>query len=91
MTSSVKAQVDDTTRDALMGLSAGDLDLLAEGLEFREEWRRKSGLDERSFALARRAANDTNQVRLRCVEPRMHPRIRASGSGAETAENGHAW
>lgn len=56
MTSSVKAEVDDVTRDALTGLSAGDLDMLAEGLEYREEWRRKSGLDERAFALVKIAA-----------------------------------
>jgi 4-carboxymuconolactone decarboxylase len=56
MTSSVKAEVDDATRDALAALSAGDLDLLAEGLEYREEWRRKSGLDTRAFALVKIAA-----------------------------------
>jgi 4-carboxymuconolactone decarboxylase len=56
MTSSVRAEVDDSTRDSLTALSAGDLDLLAEGLEYREEWRRKSGLDKRTFALAKIAA-----------------------------------
>ena len=56
MTIPTKAEVDDMTRDALMGLSAGDLDLLAEGLEMREEWRQKSGLDQRSFALVKLAA-----------------------------------
>ena len=44
------------TRDALMGLSAGDIDLLAEGLEYRERWRETSGLDPRSFAIAKIAA-----------------------------------
>jgi 4-carboxymuconolactone decarboxylase len=56
MTSTVKAEVDDTTRDALMGLSSGDLDLLAEGLEFRKEWRQRSGLDARAFAMVKIAA-----------------------------------
>jgi alkylhydroperoxidase/carboxymuconolactone decarboxylase family protein YurZ len=44
------------TRNALMDLSVGDMDLLAEGLEMREEWRQKSGLDQRSFALVKLAA-----------------------------------
>ena len=44
------------TKDALMGLSAGDIDLLAEGLEYRERWRETSGLDPRSFAIAKIAA-----------------------------------
>ena len=48
--------VDDVTRDALLGLSAGELDLLAEGLEFREEWRQRSGLDPRSYAMVKIAA-----------------------------------
>jgi len=56
MTIPTKHEVDDMTRDALMGMSAGDLDLLAEGLEMREEWRQKSGLDQRSFALVKLAA-----------------------------------
>lgn len=50
------ASVDDVTKDALLGLSAGDVDLLAEGLEYREEWRRKSGLDPRSYAMVKIAA-----------------------------------
>ncbi len=56
MTSPTKADVDDMTRNALTGLSAGDIDLLAEGLEYREEWRQKSGLDERAYALVKLAA-----------------------------------
>jgi 4-carboxymuconolactone decarboxylase len=48
--------VDDMTRDALLGLSAGDVDLLAEGLEYREEWRQRSGLDPRSYSLVKIAA-----------------------------------
>lgn len=56
MTQPVKTEVDDMTKDALMGLSAGDMDLLAEGLEYREAWRQKSGLDARSFAMVKIAA-----------------------------------
>lgn len=56
MTYPVKTDVDDATRDAFMGLSAGDIDLLAEGLEYREKWRNMSGLDARSYALAKIAA-----------------------------------
>ena len=56
MTQPVKTEVDDMTKDALMGLSAGDMDLLAEGLEYREEWRQKSGLDARSYAMVKIAA-----------------------------------
>jgi len=56
MTQPTRAEVDEMTRDALMGLSAGDIDLLAEGLEYRERWRETSGLDPRSFAIAKIAA-----------------------------------
>ena len=56
MTNPVKTEVDDVTKDALMSLSAGDMDLLAEGLEYREEWRRKSGVDARSYAMVKIAA-----------------------------------
>lgn len=56
MTSPARAEVDDVTRDALAGLSAGDIDLLAEGLEYREQWRHTSGLDPRSFSMVKIAA-----------------------------------
>jgi alkylhydroperoxidase/carboxymuconolactone decarboxylase family protein YurZ len=56
MTSPTKAEVDEMTRNALMELSVGDLDMLAEAIEFREEWREKSGLDQRSYALVKIAA-----------------------------------
>jgi alkylhydroperoxidase/carboxymuconolactone decarboxylase family protein YurZ len=56
MTQPTRAEVDEMTKDALMGLSAGDIDLLAEGLEYRERWRETSGLDPRSFAIAKIAA-----------------------------------
>jgi alkylhydroperoxidase/carboxymuconolactone decarboxylase family protein YurZ len=51
-----RAEVDDVTRDALAGLSAGDIDLMAEGLEYREQWRHTSGLDPRTFSIAKIAA-----------------------------------
>ena len=56
MTTPTKHEVDEMTRNALNELSVGDMDLLAEGLEMREEWRQKSGLDQRSFALVKLAA-----------------------------------
>lgn len=56
MTDPAKTEVDDVTKDALLGLSAGDVDLVAEGLEYRAEWRQKSGLDPRSYALVKVAA-----------------------------------
>jgi alkylhydroperoxidase/carboxymuconolactone decarboxylase family protein YurZ len=50
-----KVDVDDATREALAELSMGDSDLVA-GLELREELRARSGLDARSYALAKIAA-----------------------------------
>lgn len=56
MSSPVSVEVDDATRNVLTGLSAGDTDVLAEGLEYREQWRQMSSLDERSYALVKIAA-----------------------------------
>jgi 4-carboxymuconolactone decarboxylase len=56
MTIPVKAEVDDATRDALSGLSEGDVDVLAASLLVREEWQESSGLDPRSFGLTKIAA-----------------------------------
>jgi 4-carboxymuconolactone decarboxylase len=56
MSMPTKADVDDATREALAALALGDPELLAEGLELRAEWRDKSGLDERSYALVKLAA-----------------------------------
>jgi alkylhydroperoxidase/carboxymuconolactone decarboxylase family protein YurZ len=56
MTMPVKADVDDVTRDALSGLSEGDLDVLEAGMQLREEWQESSGLDPRSYALTKIAA-----------------------------------
>src|ERR1022692_667859 len=48
-----QADVDDATREMLAGLALGDPELLLEGLEMREAWQVKSGLDPRSFALVK--------------------------------------
>jgi 4-carboxymuconolactone decarboxylase len=52
----VKADVDDATRELLTGLALGDPDLLAEGLELRANWKDRSGLNSRTFALVKIAA-----------------------------------
>lgn len=52
----VKVDVDEETRGALAKLALGDPDLLAAGLEIRAEWRERSGLDARSYALVKLAA-----------------------------------
>ncbi len=56
MNTPAKVDVDDATREALRGLSLGDPDLLAEGLELRANWKERSGLNSRSFALVKIAA-----------------------------------
>jgi 4-carboxymuconolactone decarboxylase len=56
MTVPAKADVDGATRETLGGLALGDPELLLEGLELRQEWQVKSGLDARSFALVKIAA-----------------------------------
>lgn len=53
---SPQVEVDDTTQQALNGLTIGDPDLLSEGLELRMAWQERSGLDPRSFALVKLAA-----------------------------------
>jgi 4-carboxymuconolactone decarboxylase len=50
---SVKADVDDTTRDMLAGVAIGDLKVLDEVLAVRETAQASSGLDPRSFALVK--------------------------------------
>lgn len=52
----VKADVDDATRELLNGLALGDPDLLAEGLELRANWKDRSGLNGRTYALVKIAA-----------------------------------
>ena len=56
MTMPVAADVDADTRDALSGLSTGDVDVIESGLGLREQWRLESGLDARSFSLVKIAA-----------------------------------
>ena len=56
MTMPVKAEVDDVTQEALAAVALGDPDVLEEAVEVRETMRERSGLDARSFALAKIAA-----------------------------------
>jgi alkylhydroperoxidase/carboxymuconolactone decarboxylase family protein YurZ len=56
MTTPAKVEVNDETRDVLGALAQGDPDLLAAGLEVRADWKAKSGLDGRSYALVKLAA-----------------------------------
>jgi 4-carboxymuconolactone decarboxylase len=56
MTIPAKANIDNATRDALAGLTVGDLEVLEDLLEIREAEQRKTGLDARSFALVKIAA-----------------------------------
>jgi 4-carboxymuconolactone decarboxylase len=51
-----KVEVGEETRSALAALALGDPDVLAAGLELRAEWKDKSGLDARSYALVKLAA-----------------------------------
>jgi alkylhydroperoxidase/carboxymuconolactone decarboxylase family protein YurZ len=56
MSMPVNADVDAATRDALHGLSLGDLEVLGEALELREAAQESSGLDARTFGLVKIAA-----------------------------------
>src|SRR5207253_8763073 len=58
LTTSTPANVDvgDDTRDILGALAMGDPDLLAAGLEVRADWKARSRLDDRSYALVKLAA-----------------------------------
>jgi 4-carboxymuconolactone decarboxylase len=56
MTTPVNVDVADDTRELLGGLAQGDPDLLAAGLEVRTEFKERSGLDGRSYALVKLAA-----------------------------------
>jgi alkylhydroperoxidase/carboxymuconolactone decarboxylase family protein YurZ len=51
----VKVEVTDDTKDVLGALAQGDPDLLAAGLEVRADWKARSGLDGRSYALVKLA------------------------------------
>jgi 4-carboxymuconolactone decarboxylase len=56
MTMPANVDVSDTTRELLTALTMGDPDLLAEGLELRAQWKERSGLDRRAYALVKVAA-----------------------------------
>jgi alkylhydroperoxidase/carboxymuconolactone decarboxylase family protein YurZ len=56
MSMPAKAEVDDTTKDALSGLALGDVEVLEEALALREAWQERSGLDPRTFSLVKIAA-----------------------------------
>ena len=56
MTTPVEVEVNDDTKNILDGLAHGDPDLLAAGLELRADWKAKSGLDGRSYALVKLAS-----------------------------------
>jgi 4-carboxymuconolactone decarboxylase len=56
MSTPVNVDVDPATRDALSGLSMGDMEVLGEVLELREALQESSGLDARTFSLVKIAA-----------------------------------
>ena len=56
MSMPANVDVDAATRDALSGLSLGDLDVLGEALELREAAQENSGLDARTYSLVKIAA-----------------------------------
>ena len=56
MSAPANVQVDNDTRDALSGLALGDMEVLGEAIELREEARLRTGLDPRSYALVKIAA-----------------------------------
>jgi 4-carboxymuconolactone decarboxylase len=56
MSTPVNVDVDPATRDALSGLSMGDLEVLGVALELREAAQENSGLDARTFSLVKIAA-----------------------------------
>ena len=56
MTVPVQADVDDATRDALVGMSKGDQRVLDEMVELRTAERESTGLDARTFSLVKIAA-----------------------------------
>lgn len=51
-----RAIVDDATRDALLGLAVGDVDVLKEAVDIREAEQQSSGLDPVTFGLVKVAA-----------------------------------
>ena len=53
---SVPRTVDDATRHALLGLAAGDADVLEQAVDIREAQQESSGLDPITFGLVKVAA-----------------------------------
>jgi 4-carboxymuconolactone decarboxylase len=53
MTVPVNVDVSANTREVLAALAHGDPELLAAGLEIRADWKARSGLDSRSYALVK--------------------------------------
>src|SRR5262249_61939275 len=51
-----KADVDDTTKDALTGLALGDAQVLESALALRDAWQERSGLDARPCSLVEMTA-----------------------------------
>jgi len=51
-----RATVDDATRDVLLGLAVGDVDILKEAVDIREAEQQSSGLDPVTFGLVKVAA-----------------------------------
>jgi 4-carboxymuconolactone decarboxylase len=51
-----RAIVDDATRDALLGLAVGDMDILKEAVDIREAEQQRTGLDPVTFGLVKVAA-----------------------------------
>jgi 4-carboxymuconolactone decarboxylase len=56
MTVPANVEVSAEARELLTSLALGDPDLLGAGLEIRAEWKARSGLDARSYALVKLAA-----------------------------------
>ena len=51
-----RTAVDDATRNALLGLAVGDVDVLKEAVDIREAEQQSSGLDPVTFGLVKIAA-----------------------------------
>ena len=64
MSTPAKVDVGDDTRDILGALAMGDPDLLAAGLEVRADWKARSRLDDRSYALVKLAARSNGRRRI---------------------------
>ena len=56
MDTPTKVDVAEATRGALASLAMGDPNSLAAAVEVREDWRARSGLDARSYALVKIAS-----------------------------------